>query len=564
MSRAQAFGSTQSLPSAPATGLLDALDASLPRLEVTALPVPAALRLARVTAGFALAMMFLAHLGLMTFVDPDLWHEMATARQLWQRGAMPLADEFAYTPTVYPVVHHEWGTGAVLYAVSLLGGAPLLMVVKYLLTFGTATLCCLTARRRGASWETILSLAPLTIVAGVIGFTTIRAQLFTLFFTAWLLYDLAGDETGARTSSSASEDPAGGDARAPEWRRMWKWLPLYVAWLNLHAGFVVGLGIAALYAIESLVRRRPVRHLVVAGVAAVVLVAVNPYGFDYYSYLLHGLTMPRPLVTEWQPLWTAEPTMFRMFLVSLLVATYAVVKLGVRQAPGLLIVAVTAYLAARHTRHVSIYFVVWLCLVPGYVQRIGLGTTLMEAWRRRRRWIAAGAALVAGVSLVRAVECEPWRLVVPTTIADEQLGRPVYPVGAVEYLRDVRFVGNLFTPFVPGGYCLFQLHPAVKVSLDGRYEVAYQHGILEENVAFYAAEPGRLATLQKYPTDLVLVPRSAPVYAKLRDETPWRETYVDDVYALFARPGLELPPVEINVRNEADGARMHQDRACYP
>lgn len=526
MSRAQAFGSTQSVQSTPAAGLLDALDASLPRLEVVALPVPAALRLAQVTAGVALAMMFLAHLGLMTFVDPDLWHEMATARQLWEQGSMPLADEFAYTPTVYPVVHHEWGTGAVLYAVSMCGGAPLLMTVKYLLTFGTAAFCFAAARRRGASWETILSLAPLTIIAGIIGFTTIRAQLFTLFFTAWLMYDLAGDERNAT------------------WRRLCKWLPLYVAWLNLHAGFVVGVGVAALYTWESIIRRRPVRHLLVAGGATVALVAVNPYGFDYYPYLLHGLSMPRPLVTEWQPLHTAEPTMFRMYLASLLIAAYAVLKLGVRRTPGLLIVAVTAYLAARHTRHVSIYFVTWLCLVPGYVQQIGLGATLREAWHRRRRWIAAGAALVAGFSFVRAVECKPWRLVVPTTIADEQLGRPVYPVGAVEYLRNVRFSGNLFTPFVPGGYCLFQLHPAVKVSLDGRYEVAYRHGILEENVAFYAARPGWRETLEKYPTDLVLVPHSAPVAAKLRDETPWRESYADEVYALFTRPGLELPQVD--------------------
>jgi hypothetical protein len=221
-----------------------------------------------------------------------------------------------------------------------------------------------------------------------------------------------------------------------------------------------------------------------------------------------------------------------------------VLKLGVRRAPGVAILAVTAYLAARHTRHVSIYFVVWLCLVPSYVQQIGLGATLVEAWHRRRRWIAAGAALVAGFALVQAVESKPWRLVVPTTNADEQLGRPVYPVGAVEYLRNARFFGNLFTPFVPGGYCLFQLHPAVKVSLDGRYEVAYRHGILEENVDFYAARPGWRATLQKYPTDLVLVPHSSPIGTTLRDQALWRETYVDDVYILFARPGLELPTVD--------------------
>jgi hypothetical protein len=514
MSCAQTLGSSESLPAAQ-------LGAVRVGSRVTSL------RIARLAAFAALTAMFLAHLGLLTFVDPDLWHEMATAREMWAQGAMPLADCFAYTPTVYPVVHHEWGTGALLYVVALLGGPVLLIIAKYALTFGTAGLCFAAARRRGASWEVILSLAPVTILAGIIGFTTIRAQLFTLFFTAWLLVDLADDS------------PAAGRIR-----RMWKWLPLYVAWLNLHAGFVVGVGIAALHTIEQLVRRRPARHLLVAGVAAAALVAINPYGLDYYGYLAHGLTMARPLVTEWQPLWTAEPTMFRMFLVSLLIAAVAVVRLGVRRAPGLLILAVTAYLAAKHTRHVSIYFVVWIALVPGYVQQTGLGAALIQVWNRYSRRIAVAAAVTACFCLVQAGRSEPWRLVIPTTPDDERLGRPVYPVGAVEYLREQQFTGNLFTPFVPGGYCLFQLHPAVKVSLDGRYEVAYQPGLLDENVDFYEAREGWNDVLAKYPTDLVLVPRTAPVYAKLRDETAWCETYVDDTYALFARPGLDLPRVE--------------------
>jgi hypothetical protein len=233
-----------------------------------------------------------------------------------------------------------------------------------------------------------------------------------------------------------------------------------------------------------------------------------------------------------------------MFLLSLLVALYAVVRLGVRRAPGLLLVAVTAYLAAKHTRHVSIYFVVWLSLVPGYVQQTGLGTAIETVWRNRSRWIIAAAGVITAICLFRAAGSEPWRLDVPTTKADETLGRPVYPVGAVEYLQTHGVVGNLFTPFVPGGYCLYHLHPAMKVSLDGRYEVAYQPGLLEENVDFYAARGAWRDVLAKYPTDVVLVPTSAAAYAKLRDETDWRETYRDDVYALFVRPGLSLPPAD--------------------
>ena len=517
------------------------LGLELPTVEVRLMSNAKALRLARVVAGCALAAMFLAHLGMLTFVDPDLWHEMALARELIAAGTMPLVDEYAYTSTVQPVVHHEWGTGVVLYAVSMLGGSTSLMTLKYALSFGTAILCCAAARRRGASWEVLFSVAPLTILSGIIGFTTVRAQLFTLFFVALLMYDLACAD-GATDSTSTTRSSS--QVSRSSWLRWLKWLPLYVAWLNLHAGFVVGVGILALYGCERLCRRQPVGLLLAVGFALVGLVAINPYGIEYYPYLYRALTMPRPLVTEWQPLWTAEPTMFRLYLASVLLVLYAVPKLGVRQMQGLLILAVCALLAAKHTRHLSIYLVVWLSLTPAYLERTRLGSSLRMAWAKRCRWIAVAGALIFGLSGTQAALSRPWELDVPTSEADARLGRPVYPVGAVAYLREHRVRGNLFTPFVPGGYCLYQLHPAMKVSLDGRYEVAYAPGVLEENVAFYAAKSGWRETLDKYPTDFVLVPRTAAITEPLTKLSEWQPIYTDAMFIVFARTGSKLPRVE--------------------
>jgi hypothetical protein len=98
----------------------------------------------RVTIAAALAALgglFLLYLCQLTFVDPDLWHEMALFGEALEQGGIPLADSFAYTPTIYPVVHHEWGTGAILYLVADRFGAPGIMVLKYLLTFVVAVCC---------------------------------------------------------------------------------------------------------------------------------------------------------------------------------------------------------------------------------------------------------------------------------------------------------------------------------------------------------------------------------------------------------------------------------------
>ena len=91
---------------------------------------------------------------------------------------------------------------------------------------------------------------------------------------------------------------------------------------------------------------------------------------------------------------------------------------------------------------------------------------------------------------------------------------------------------------------IWYLHPQVRVGLDGRYEVAYQEGVTEEILGFYAAEPGWRETLGRYPTDLVLVRVTDPVRGLLEGLDEWRAIYRDDVFLLFARTGIDLPTVD--------------------
>ena len=76
---------------------------------------------ARLWASASLARLFVS-ISALSFVDPDLWHEMATARRMWQTGQVPVVDPFAYTPTITPVVHHEWGLGMLAWGLGSLGG----------------------------------------------------------------------------------------------------------------------------------------------------------------------------------------------------------------------------------------------------------------------------------------------------------------------------------------------------------------------------------------------------------------------------------------------------------
>src|SRR6266446_10332606 len=85
--------------------------------------------------------------GISTFIDFDCWHQMALARETLALGYVPLADHFAYTPTVYPVVHHEWGTGVVMYALATHGGLTAVRIAQWGLVLLVAATCWRLARR---------------------------------------------------------------------------------------------------------------------------------------------------------------------------------------------------------------------------------------------------------------------------------------------------------------------------------------------------------------------------------------------------------------------------------
>jgi hypothetical protein len=99
------------------------------------------------------------------------------------------------------------------------------------------------------------------------------------------------------------------------------------------------------------------------------------------------------------------------------------------------------------------------------------------------------------------------------------------------------------TPFETGAYCTWKLHPRVRISIDGRYEVVFSEELLDQTLGFYRAQPGWEKILKRYPTDLVLVPAKEKVSARM-PATGWSRVYADPEYALYARPGIGLPVVQ--------------------
>ena len=450
-------------------------------------------------------------------VDVDLWHEMALARDALACGRVPLEDHFAYTPTKYPVVHHEWGAGIVAYCVMTSAGGTGIVIVKYLLALGLGVACWRCASRRGAGFAVWSFLAAVAVLLANQGFSTIRAQMYSFVFTACLLYWMDRDRQGSR-------------------RWLLAWLALYVVWLNVHAGFLVGAGLFGVYWLEQLLRREPHVHLLLAGLVMIPLIALNPYGLYYYDYLWHAATMPRPLIDEWGPLWhNGDYYQVALFALSLVLLGYTVRHVGLRPFRGLPVIAVCALFALKSTRLLNFYAIAWICYLPPYLEATPLGQGLRR-WYRERTWPlpAAWAAMLA-VCLPFMLVTKPWMLRIPEARISRLGNHVIYPVGAVDYLAATGFRGNLMVPFAGGAYGSWRLYPEVRVSIDSRYEVAYPPGSLEENSAFYLAQEGWQTILATDPADAVLVPSSLPVSRQMPSVPGWKRVYGDASAQVYRR-----------------------------
>jgi hypothetical protein len=468
---------------------------------------------------------FLLLLSQFNLPDPDMFHEMSLARAIFHRGAFPQRDLFAYTPTIAPVVHHEWGAGVILYVALRICGPNALLIIRYALAAATATFATVVALSRGGRAAVITLIALIAAVPACNGFATVRAQAFTLCFTAILLYLLEQDRRS---------------------RCAWiiAWLTLYVIWLNVHGGFVAGVAIFGAYTVERFLRSPSWQlwHLPATLAAMLLLLLVNPYGFAYPRYVVHAIAMPRPLIPEWAPIWQAGLPTIAGFAALCVLTLYAIARVGWRGTEGCITLVACLLMAGLHLRHASLAAVVAYCYLPGWIVKTPLGEAIVDAVQERPSAVAFASLAISALCLVNTLRLTPWHLAISANGRDWVNHEPVvYPAGAVAYLNQHDVVANVMTPFVVGGFVSWKCYPRVKVSIDGRYEVAYPPALLGELNDCYAGRDGWRLTLKRYPTDIVLVPTPSPLAKLLKDQTNWTCVYEDDAYALWERPGLTLP-----------------------
>jgi hypothetical protein len=421
---------------------------------------------------FAFAVVLAFH----NITEGDLWAKLAIGSSVWKTGHLLRHDVYAFTPTLPAYIDHEWGAGVVFYTLLEWFGPSSLIELRMVLALGLLALGFWTGRRAGCDANVLLLLAVPAAACISTGYIPVaRSHVFTFFLFAATLFCLEELRRGERWPAAAL--PA-----------------ITLVGANLHGGFVVGLGAIFIYAVVAVLAKVRVALMVFVASACAAVTLINPYGLDFWRYLIPALLHPRLRITEWRPLpllaWD-DFWGFRLLFVLTVVALAAGWKRVERKNwAGLAVLAVTGWMGWRSRRHGPFLGAAALAYAGPYFQAV---------WRGRFELLPAAVFLYATIALWVAIRFLPGASLVPLSPIGED------PVREVDILALAGAQGNAATPFAWGSYVSWRLYPNIKISMDGRYETTYPESTFEMNGAFYDHQGDWFRLCREFKVDYVIL-----------------------------------------------------------
>lgn len=461
-----------------------------------------------------------------TVAGSDLWWHLAAGRELWRTGSLLRLDPFSHTFAGRPWTNHEWLWEALYWPAYQLH--PDLVACLNL-----TVLVCVFGLAGWIAWRTSGSLlaasASIWLAAAASHwFLDIRPHLFSLLVVGVVLV-----------------------TRERRWAP-WMWPPLFAVWVNLHGGFVFGLGVVGLHVLfrtaeasrvagRIVLPRTEWLSLSLCGVA----ILLNPYGYRILEYPLAYLDSASRFRTiiEWHPPgFSLDPRSFQGRFYWMAAAVALGVPRGVRRAPYFVALALVTFAMAFTARR----FIPLFAVTAAPVAALGLAMVQEQivSTRKELRGPVAGVATALG-ALVLAVALW-WNVRFFPQPLYRWTQSELYPVGALRYL--LAFPNPPERPFNLynwGGFMM--LHgPEIPVFMDGRANTLYDEQHYDDYLDLYTGRAGARQVLRKYQVDAVLVPNGAGIARTLmQGPEPWEVVYSDPVSLLLLPPsaGPRQPPL---------------------
>jgi hypothetical protein len=493
--------------------------------------------------------LFLGLLGMTarSAIDPDLWWHLRAGQWIVENGRVPHTDPFSFTRAGHAWVSHEWLSEVIFYVLYKHGGTAALIIFSAIVT--TAGFMLLYLRCPGTRYWAVAAAAFGALAAAPSW--GVRPQMFTFALASLFLWLLERGESRPQ---------------------LLFWLPpLFLLWLNLHAGFALGPALMLAYGIGMIAETafgntpwqdaRPILlRVLLLLLACVALVPLNPNGAQLYRYPFDTLRSPamRSVIGEWfSP--NFHEWMYRPFLLAWLLVLTALATLRARPKGRVLVpLLLTAFAALDAVRHIPIFVLIAIpvlaAALPAASTSLATSRHPSDSWRFRPIFNLSVIVLMAGFAIVKWV-----------TLAHNQQAREAehFPRSAVAFLEASVQPRKLFAYYDWGGYAIWKLYPEYRVFVDGRADL-YGDDLLRQFETAVLLRSGWRDILDRWDVDSVLLPSSTPLAQALMLDPNWRTAFADSKAVVIVRrivrtrPALKsasISPIPQSFDTMTNGAR---------
>jgi len=435
-------------------------------------------------------------------VDPDLWWHLRTGQWIVNTGHIPRTDPFSFTRTGHVWVSHEWLSEVTFYQLWKHGGpAALIVFSAFVTSFGFILLYlrCPGPRHWAAAATAFGALAAAPCWGT-------RPQMFTFTMASLLLWLVEAGE------------------RRP---KLLFWIPpLFLLWLNLHAGFALGPALLLAYSIgvilEAAVGSTPwgaarpiVMRVLLLIVACLALVPLNPSGAELYCYPFDTLRSAgmRSFIVEWFSPNFHSSLYLPLLLLWLLLLTVLASSRSRPKARVIVPLMLTAFAALDAVRHVPIFVLVAIPVIAAALPAASSTTVNSKRPLPVFNWTVV--TLLAAFALVR------WNSLIRTQGASEA---KLFPEQAVAFLKTTSAPRRIFVYYDWGGYAIWNLYPEYRVFVDGRADL-YGDDLLRQFKTAVQVRVGWKEILESWKVETVLLPPSCALAQALLLDASWKTAF---------------------------------------
>jgi hypothetical protein len=436
--------------------------------------------------------------------DPDVWWHLEAGRYIAQHRGIPHRDVFSYTRAGQPWVAHEWLSELAMYGIeSAAKWAGLILFFSAVTTAALFVQYLRCGSNRLIAWTaTLFSALATQTVWGV------RPQMLSFFLTGlWLLI------------LEESENRPG---------IAWWSIPVMLVWVNLHAGFALGLVLSVLSlaaaAIEILLQHGSLHRLRLPAIVLFLdflVVNCNPNGIRMYLYPLPTLRSAamQSYISEWfSPNFHRIQYLPFLLTVLVLIVVLASSRWTIR-VRDLLFLLLTLYASLSFVRMIPIFILIAVPLISRSLGHLSAFGPQRAGWRLPdRTW--ANAAIIISASLLAGVHA--WHVIERQHASEMEH----FPSRAVSYLRAHPPLSPIFNQYDWGGYLIWTFDGRLPVFIDGRADV-YGEKFLNDFVATYEFRNGWREHLAQWQIGMVFVPVDSPLAQGLHLAPDWKVAYQD-------------------------------------